>query len=80
MQRHAFLAAELRLPGARKRSAANPLRKLHWGQQNDLDSDQVQRMFPALPEWRHQLRVIAGSETAAKTFENDYCRQRGLTL
>jgi FAD/FMN-containing dehydrogenase len=53
---------------------------VHWGQQNDLDSDQVQRMFPALPEWRHQLRVIAGSETAAKTFENDYCRQRGLTL
>ncbi|NEU79856.1 FAD-binding protein, partial [Nostoc sp. UIC 10630] len=49
----------------------------HWGQQNKLDRNQVEHLYPAnqLLRWRTQLQRIVGFSV---TFSNNYTTQRGL--
>jgi hypothetical protein len=52
---------------------------VHWGQQIDLGPAEIEAMYPELPVWRTQLRLLAPDQTGLCTFDNDACRQLGLT-
>ena len=50
---------------------------VHWGQQNDLSRDEVERMYPHIDRWRAQLSILTNGGTVA-TFDNEFARARGL--
>lgn len=54
--------------------------RVHWGQQHDLEATTVAEAFPKLQSWRARLASLCRNEIERRTFENEFCRQRGLTL
>jgi hypothetical protein len=52
---------------------------VHWGQENQLDRTAVDRAYPGIALWRQQLAKLAAGATGSRTFENEFCRRRGLT-
>jgi FAD/FMN-containing dehydrogenase len=52
---------------------------VHWGQENHLDRTAVDRAYPGIALWRQQLAKLAAGATGSRTFENEFCRRRGLT-
>jgi len=53
---------------------------VHWGQENHLDRTAVERAFPDIVQWRQQLPKLGPGAGCSTTFENEFCRRRGLTL
>jgi hypothetical protein len=53
---------------------------LHWGQHNDLTSDEVDRCFgPFIGEWRHALATLTDSGNK-KGFSSSFTRHAGLEV
>ena len=52
---------------------------VHWGQQNNMNEVVAQAMYPELAGWRAHSLTISGPQSRPQTFENGFCRQRGLT-
>jgi hypothetical protein len=50
---------------------------VHWGLGNNLNRQHVMATCPGLSRWRAQLTHLTDHRTR-NTFENAYCRQRGL--
>jgi hypothetical protein len=51
---------------------------VHWGQENHLDRTAVEKAFPDIALWRQQLPKLNAGAAGLRTFENEFCRRRGL--